>query len=50
MRFFHKVEISAEIHTEILEGLAVDAILRVDEMRGSDLIVMGAPGPVLIAR
>ncbi|MCS6995265.1 MAG: universal stress protein [Anaerolineales bacterium] len=37
-------ETPAEIHTEILEGPAADAILRVAETRGSDLIVMGSRG------
>lgn len=37
-------ETPAEIHTEILEGPAADAILRVAETRGCDLIVMGSRG------
>jgi len=37
-------EIPGEIHTEILEGPAADAILRVAETRGNDLIVMGSRG------
>lgn len=37
-------EIPAEVHSEILEGPAADAILRVAETRGSDLIVMGSRG------
>jgi len=36
--------IPGEIHTEILEGPAADAILRVAETRGSDLVVMGSRG------
>jgi nucleotide-binding universal stress UspA family protein len=37
-------DVPAEIHTEILEGPAADAILRVAETRESDLIVMGSRG------
>ncbi len=37
-------EVPADVHTEILEGPAADAILRVAETRGSDLIVMGSRG------
>lgn len=37
-------EIPADIRAEILEGPAADAILRVAETRGSDLIVMGSRG------
>jgi len=37
-------EVPGEIRTEILEGPAADAILRVAETRGSDLIVMGSRG------
>lgn len=37
-------KIPGEIHTEILEGPAADAILRVAETRGNDLIVMGSRG------
>ncbi len=37
-------EIPGEIRTEILEGPAADAILRVAETRESDLIVMGSRG------
>ncbi|PWH12161.1 MAG: universal stress protein [Anaerolineae bacterium] len=37
-------ETPADIHTEILEGPAADAILRVAQTRGNDLIVMGSRG------
>lgn len=37
-------EIPADIHSEILEGPAAEAILRVAETRESDLIVMGSRG------
>lgn len=37
-------KIPGEIRTEILEGPAADAVLRVAETRGSDLIVMGSRG------
>jgi nucleotide-binding universal stress UspA family protein len=37
-------DVPAEIHTEILEGPAADAILRVAQTRESDLIVMGSRG------
>lgn len=37
-------EIPGEIRAEILEGPAAEAILRVAETRGSDLIVMGSRG------
>jgi nucleotide-binding universal stress UspA family protein len=37
-------EIPGEIKTEILEGPPAEAILRVQEIRGSDLIIMGTRG------
>lgn len=37
-------EITGELHKEILEGPAAEAILNVAETRGNDLIVMGTHG------
>jgi nucleotide-binding universal stress UspA family protein len=37
-------ELPGEIVTEVIEGPPAEAILRVQETRGSDLIVMGARG------
>ena len=37
-------DISAEIHTELIEGDAAEAILEVAATRGSDVIVMGSRG------
>jgi nucleotide-binding universal stress UspA family protein len=37
-------DVPGEIKQEILEGPPADAILRVQEIRGSDLIVMGTHG------
>jgi len=42
-------EIPGEIHTEILEGPAAEAILDVSKTRKSDLIVMGSRGLGLLA-
>jgi len=37
-------EVSAEVHTELIEGSAAEAIIEVANTRGSDLIVMGSRG------
>ena len=37
-------EVPAEVHTELLEGSAAEAIIEVANTRASDLIVMGSRG------
>ena len=37
-------DVPAEIHTELIEGSAAEAIINVARTRGSDLIVMGSRG------
>jgi nucleotide-binding universal stress UspA family protein len=37
-------EVPGGVETEVIEGPAAEAILRVQETRGSDLIIMGTRG------
>jgi nucleotide-binding universal stress UspA family protein len=37
-------DVTAEIHTELIEGSSADAIINVAVMRASDVIVMGSRG------
>ena len=37
-------EVPADVHTELIEGPAAEAIIEVAKTRGSDLIVMGSRG------
>lgn len=37
-------KVSADVHTELIEGSAAEAIIEIAKTRGSDLIVMGSRG------